>query len=80
LALAEYLKEQSSERLEQDVAIVLPLYLHHFTDLSESGRDRPSLPQVFKTVSSDRRLFLPQSPLPEVPERRPRGVARTTRR
>src|SRR6266851_992897 len=30
--------------------------------------------------SHDRVLFLPQSPLPEVPERCPRGVARTTRR
>src|SRR6202158_3503406 len=29
--------------------------------------------------SHDRVLFLPQSPLPKVPERRPRGVARTTR-
>src|SRR5713226_10527479 len=28
----------------------------------------------------DRVLFLPQSPLPEVPERCPRGVARKTRR
>src|ERR1700681_770459 len=30
----------------------LALYLQHSNDLSESGRDRPSLLQVFKTVGS----------------------------
>src|SRR5215469_1607795 len=33
-------------------APALPLYLLHSKDLSESGCDRPSLPQVFKTVGS----------------------------
>jgi hypothetical protein len=33
-------------------AIALPLYLQLCSDLSKSGRDRPSLPEVFKTVSS----------------------------
>ncbi len=30
----------------------LPLYLQHSNDLSESGRDSRSLPEVFKTVGS----------------------------
>jgi hypothetical protein len=35
-----------------DLDGALPLYLQHSKDLSESGRDRPSLPEVFKTVGS----------------------------
>ena len=31
----------------------LPSYLYRYSDLSESGRGRPPLPEVFKTVSSD---------------------------
>ena len=33
-------------------AAALPLYLKRSNDLSESGRDRPFLPEVLKTVSS----------------------------
>ena len=31
----------------------LPLYLQRHNDLSNSGRGRPPLPEVFKTVNSD---------------------------
>jgi putative transposase len=49
-----------NKRLDQSLAQfaarplseVFPLYLQHSNDFSESGRDRPSFPEVFKTVSS----------------------------
>ncbi len=40
-------------------ASALPLYLQHSNELSESGRDRPSLPVVLKTVSSAARRMRP---------------------
>lgn len=36
----------------RDLDGALPLYLQSRNDLSESGCGRPSLPEVFKTVSS----------------------------
>jgi hypothetical protein len=49
-----------NKRLDQSLAQfaarplseALPLYLQHSNDLSKSGRDRPSFPEVFKTVGS----------------------------
>ncbi len=40
----------TTRRRARDAA--LPLYLQLCSDLSKSGRDRPALPEVFKTVSS----------------------------
>jgi hypothetical protein len=50
----------------------LPLHLQHSNDLSGSGRDRPSLHEVFKTVGSA------WSSRPDI-QRRTRTVARVNK-
>jgi hypothetical protein len=42
-----------NSKLSGSAVVALPLYLYRYSDLSGSGRGRPPLPEVFKTVSSD---------------------------
>jgi hypothetical protein len=53
VAVQRYLEKRGvAEVLVQALPDGRTLYLQHSKDLSESGRDRPSLPEVFKTVGS----------------------------